>query len=141
MKMYEYLIGSLVFVGIWIILCLIRKDLYKEMLFCSFLCAPLGLTDAIFIPWYWNPGIILKINLFNLTFSMEGLIFSFAIGGIAAVLYQVFFKKHLKRNKEKKRKVRNRFCILIVVFNLLFILDISIVYTKIIFIGYFMYVV
>src|SRR3989344_3456123 len=75
MKMYEYLIGSLVFVGIWIILCLIRKDLYKEMLFCSFLCAPLGLTDAIFIPWYWNPGIILKINLFNLTFSIEGLIF------------------------------------------------------------------
>jgi hypothetical protein len=49
---------------------------------------PLGLTEPLFVPEYSNPP-----SLFNLAqrtgVDIERLIFCFAIGGIAAVLYNV----------------------------------------------------
>ena len=55
-----------------------RKDLRKEIILASLLGMPLGLSDYIFIPWYWNPHM-----LFNLKPGIESFIFAFAIGGIA----------------------------------------------------------
>ncbi len=55
--------------------------------------APFGLTEPIFVPEYWNPP-----SLFELAqqtgFDIESIIFSFAIGGIAAVLYNIILHKH-----------------------------------------------
>ena len=58
------------------------------MLWTSLSTAPLGLTEPLFVPAYWNPP-----SLFDLArttgFDIESLIFSFGIGGIGAVLYNM----------------------------------------------------
>ncbi len=58
------------------------------MLGASLCTAPLGLTEPLFVPAYWNPP-----SLFDLArttgFDIESVIFSFAIGGIGAVLYDI----------------------------------------------------
>jgi len=72
----------------WIILFLLRRDLRKEILIMSLLAMPAGLLDVFFVPNYWIP-----ITLFGLPVGIEGLIFSFEIGGIAAVLYTEITKQ------------------------------------------------
>jgi hypothetical protein len=58
------------------------------MLWASVMTAPLGLTEPIFVPAYWNPP-----SLFDLAqrtgFDLESLIFSFAIGGVGVSLYKM----------------------------------------------------
>ena len=75
----------------------------------SLFTMPFGLTEPLFVPEYWNPP-----SLFNLAsttgFDIESLIFSFAIGGIGAVLYESFFKiKHEKMSKKEMQSKRHRF--------------------------------
>ena len=57
--------------------------------------APFGLTEPFFVPEYWNPP-----SLFELAqrtgFDIESVIFSFAIGGIAAVLYNIILHKRVE---------------------------------------------
>ena len=56
---------------------------------------PVGLTQPLFVPEYWNPP-----SLFELArttgFDIESIIFSFAIGGIGAVLYNGLMRKRLE---------------------------------------------
>ena len=60
----------------------------KAMMWASLITAPLSLTEPLFVPDYWNPP-----SLFDLArrsgFDIESVIFSFAIGGIGAVLYNL----------------------------------------------------
>jgi len=131
-KMYEYLIGNLFFVAFWFILYFIRKDLRKEMIFASLLCMPLGLSEVFFIPHYWNPH-----RLFNLNPAIESLLFCFTVGGIAAVLYEVVLKKHLKKAREKRIKTKRHFYALagVLIFSLIsfsFIFKMDLIYTAII---------
>ena len=66
----------------------------QVMIWASLLTAPLGLTEPLFVPLYWNPP-----SLFDLArstgFDIESLIFSFAIGGIGAVLYNLLTGREL----------------------------------------------
>src|SRR3989344_2960447 len=90
---YAWLIWSLLLVGIWLVIYLFLKDKGKrrEMLMVSLLTSLTGLTEPLFVPAYWNPP-----SLFNLAartgFDIESLIFSFAAGGIVAVLYELIFR-------------------------------------------------
>lgn len=107
--MHEWLIFSLALLGIWLIIFLIKSLVRKEMLWVSLFTMPLGLTEPIFVPAYWNPP-----SLFNLAaqtgFDVESLIFSFAIGGIASVLYEAIFKaKHLRMTTKEMHNRRHRF--------------------------------
>ena len=93
---------------IWIILFAFKSDLRKEMTLASIFTMSFGLTEPLFVPKYWNPD-----TLFNLAkttgFDIESLIFSFAIGGIGAVLYEIFFKlKHIKISKHEMHMARHR---------------------------------
>jgi len=109
--MYEYLIGSLIFLFFWCILYFIRKDLRKTMLLCSFSFAPLAfLCDLYCISWYWNPR-----TLFNSDFSIESFISGFAFGGIAAAIYKVAFKMRLRKVKENATRKQTLIFIAIVV--------------------------
>jgi hypothetical protein len=66
----------------WAALYLRRADLRKMMLTMSALATPLALFDLIFVPSYWKP-----VTLFHVPIGIEGFLYSFCIGGIAAVLY------------------------------------------------------
>ncbi len=116
---YVWFIWSLLLLIIWYAIFLWRRDLRREMLWASIWTAPLGLTEPLFVPEYWNPP-----SLFNLAertgFDIESLIFSFAIGGLVAVLYEIFFKtKHLKLGREERLHRRHRFHVLTLVSPLL----------------------
>ncbi len=64
------------------------------MLRVSLVTSLLGLSEPIFVPRYWNPP-----SLFHLAqrtgFDLESLIFCFAIGGIGAVIYNIFAHREL----------------------------------------------
>jgi hypothetical protein len=68
----------------------------KAMLWASLFTMPLGLTEPLFVPAYWNPP-----SLFDLAqrtgFDIESVIFSFAIGGIGAVLYNFVTRREFVR--------------------------------------------
>ncbi|MDH7911965.1 lycopene cyclase domain-containing protein [Winogradskyella sp. SYSU M77433] len=74
----------------------------------SLITMPFGLTEPLFVPEYWMPP-----SLFDLAektgFDIESLIFSFAIGGIGVVLYNLIFKQSLvKVNQTERNQRRHR---------------------------------
>ena len=80
----------IIFLAIWGVIFLFHKNLRSEILIVSFWTMPLGLTEPLFVPLYWNPP-----SLFNLAqrtgFDIESLIFCFSIGGVGSVLYRLIF--------------------------------------------------
>ena len=105
---YVWFIWSLLILAIWFVVLILNKPLRKEMLWASFGTAPLGLAEPLFVPDYWNPP-----SLFDLArrtgFDIESIIFSFAVGGLAAILYETIFKvKHARMAEEDRRHKRHR---------------------------------
>ena len=103
-KMNEWLMFSLLTLGVWLIVFIARPDLRKEMWWVSIISAPLGLTQILFVPEYWNPP-----SLFNLTqtygFDIESIIWVFSIAGLASVTYELIFKPQHKKSKKKLSKI------------------------------------
>jgi len=91
---YAWLIWSSAFLVPWAVVYLAFAEHRKERRWASFVMAPFGLTEPLFVPEYWNPP-----SLFELAqrtgFDIESIIFSFAIGGIGAVLYNSLMHKGL----------------------------------------------
>src|SRR3990170_4850098 len=107
--MHEWLTFSLILLGIWFVIFLVRPFVRREMFWVSLFTMPIGLTEPLFVPAYWNPP-----SLFDFAaktgFDLESLIFSFAIGGIVAVLYEAIFKvKHLRMTEKEMHSRRHRF--------------------------------
>lgn len=61
------------------------------MLAVSLWTSLLGFTEPIFVPEYWAPPSLFDLA-FLTGFDIESLIFSFAIGGIAVILYEIIFR-------------------------------------------------
>ncbi len=103
--MNPWLVFSLILLGIWLVIFIFKRGLRKEMILVSLLTMPFGLTEPLFVPKYWNPPSLFDLAA-NIGFDIESLIFSFAIGGIGAVLYELIFgARHQKiDNKEMHRK-------------------------------------
>ncbi len=91
---YAWLIGSLSGLAIWCLIYAGHRRLRRQMLWASLWTAPLGLTEKLFVPAYWDPP-----SLFDLTkktgFDLESILFAFAIGGVASVLYELVFQARL----------------------------------------------
>lgn len=88
---YAYLVGSLGFLLIWLVVWLgVRTGSpgRLQMLRVSAVTGLFGLTEPFFVPDYWNPP-----TLFDLAgktgFDIEAILFSFAVGGIATAIYGV----------------------------------------------------
>lgn len=85
---YVWLAWSVAFLLPWVTLYLAFPRHRKSMFWASLFTAPFGLTEPLFVPEYWNPP-----GLFDLAqrtgLDIESLIFTFAIGGVAATLYSV----------------------------------------------------
>lgn len=90
-------------IAIWfaIYVFLGSKSARKKMLVVSLWTSLLGLTEPLFVPAYWSPP-----SLFNLAtktgFDVESLIFSFGIGGIVIVLYDILFRTRYVSVTEKE---------------------------------------
>ena len=88
---YVWFIWSLIILGVWMVIYLIKKDYRKKMLKMSWITMPFGLTEPLFVPEYWSPPSLFDLAE-NTGFDIESLIFSFAIGGIGTVIYNLIFK-------------------------------------------------
>ena len=83
-----WLVWSSAFLVPWLATFVAFPHYRQPMVWASICTAPLGLTEPLFVPAYWCPPSLL--NLARTTgFDIESLIFSFAIGGIGAVLYDI----------------------------------------------------
>lgn len=93
---YVWLIWSLILLLLWYIIYTVKKEARSVMLKMSLITMPFGLTEPLFVPEYWIPP-----SLFDLAkktgFDIESLIFSFSIGGIGAVLYNLIFSQSLEQ--------------------------------------------
>lgn len=111
---YAYFTGILFLGLIWILIYLLRKDLRHEMIFGGVLGLPLGFTEAILVPDYWNPP-----SLFNFIsqygFGIESFLFAFFIGGLASIMYEFF-------NKRKTFKIKSDYRLHILPYGLMIIL-------------------
>lgn len=89
---YAWLIWSVAFLCPWVVLHVVAPEHRAVMWKASLFMAPFGLTEPLFVPEYWNPP-----SLFGLAqrtgFDVESIIFSFAIGGIGAVLYNLVMRR------------------------------------------------
>ncbi len=106
---YAWTAWSLAFLIPWGTLYGFLPAQRKPMLWASLFTAPFGLTEPIFVPSYWNPP-----SLFGLArttgFDLESLVFSFGIGGVAAVLYNAITRRRLEViHADHRRGPRHRF--------------------------------
>ncbi len=99
---YVWLIWSSAFLLPWIVLYAAFPAHRRAMWWASVFMAPFGLTEPLFVPAYWNPP-----SLFELAqrtgFDIESIIFSFAIGGIGGVLYNIVTRKRLEPLRPEER--------------------------------------
>ena len=100
---YVWLVWSSAFLLPWVLLYALFPQHRVAMWWASVFMAPFGLTEPMFVPEYWNPP-----SLFELAqrtgFDLESIIFSFAIGGIAAVLYNILARKRQEPLRPKERR-------------------------------------
>ncbi len=105
---YTWLLWSSAFLLSWLAVYVAAKPFRHKLLQVSLATAPLGFTEPLFVPGYWNPP-----SLFELAqrtgFDLESLIFSFAIGGLGSAFYDVLARRelravsHARRNSRKHR--------------------------------------
>ena len=91
---HVWLVWSTAFLVPWALLYWRFPAHRAPMRWASLLTMPFGLTEPLFVPEYWAPP-----SLFDLAartgFDIESLIFSFAIGGVGAVLVNVLTRRTL----------------------------------------------
>ncbi len=91
---YVWLIWSSAFLLPWIVLYGAFPAHRRTMWWASIFMALFGLTEPLFVPEYWNPPSLFELAA-RTGFDIESVVFSFAIGGIAAVLYIAITRRSL----------------------------------------------
>lgn len=100
--MYAYLLFSLTLIVIWCCFFIIRKDLRHKLFITGLLGGIAGLLAEIwYFKDYWHPPTILG----NSKISLEDFLFGFAITGISACIYDVFFKKKSVKDGKNHKKL------------------------------------
>ena len=99
---YVWLVWSSASLVPWLVAYAVFPHQRKVMLLASLFTMPFGLTEPLFVPAYWNPP-----SLFDLAqttgFDIESLIFTFGIGGVGAVLYNVAVGRQLAAVTDTER--------------------------------------
>ncbi len=109
MENYAYIIFTLGLAAIWIILWKLNPDSRKEIMKVSFWTMFWGLTGPFYVPEYWNPSTIFDLAK-RTGFCIEDFLFSFFIGGIVSVFYEIIFQaKHSELPATERLSQKHRF--------------------------------
>ncbi len=85
---FPYLVFSAITALVWGLFYALRPDLRPKIWFSSLVACVLGVTEICFVPAYWEPAFP-RIQLFRDQLYLESLLFSFFLGGVASVFYEV----------------------------------------------------
>ncbi len=83
---YVWLAWAAAFLVPWAALYTVFPMHRASMRWASLYTMPFGLTEPLFVPRYWNPPSLFDVAQ-RTGFDVESLIFTFGVGGVAAVLY------------------------------------------------------
>lgn len=98
-----YFVGSVILGLVYLLIYIKRVDLRHEMLFGGTLLLPFAFTAPFFIPEYWNPPYLLGV-IPPFKIGVEDILFSFFVGGIASVIYEVLTRRKEVRMRKKQNK-------------------------------------
>jgi hypothetical protein len=104
-----YLCSNVISFVVWAFLYYRRPDLRKLIVVSSLCALPLALFDLVYVPLYWKPT-----TLFNVPIGIEGFLFSFSVGGMAAALYPHISKRTPKHFNKSQISVKLRLAALLV---------------------------
>jgi len=112
---YAYFFGCLMFLVVWLLFFILRKDLRKEIIFGSLLALPFGLSECLWVPEYWNPP-----SLFNLIskygVGIESFLFFFLCGGVATVVYEIIVRKKVVKMGSECKYLFGPYILIILIF-------------------------
>jgi hypothetical protein len=81
-RMPPYFALAVMWVSAWLIFFIFRKQERQKMLTMSLAVLPFAFFDYYSQPSYWHPQ-----TLFSMPVGIEGILFGFSFGGVAAVIY------------------------------------------------------
>jgi Lycopene cyclase len=106
---YVWFFWASAFLVPWTLLYIARPAMRRQMIEVSAATSLLGLTEPLFVPEYWNPPTLFELAQ-RTGFDIESLIFCFAIGGIATVLYNGLARQGLvPMQKAEQLLTRHRY--------------------------------
>ena len=95
---YSYFSGAIIFLTAWLILFLWQRRYHAEMLSGTLLSTPFAFTAFLFIPQYWTPPSLWNLDA-RYGIGVEDFLWSAAVGGIASVASEIFFRGQLVRSR------------------------------------------
>ena len=120
---YAYLMGTGIMFIVWAFFFILRKDLRRPMIWSGLFyiaILTIGFFILLFIsndpaqtitPGYWTPHTLLDLGQKTGGYAIEDALFMFFAGGIAAALYEFFFK--IKITARKVGNFKRRYALLI----------------------------
>jgi hypothetical protein len=113
----QYVVGVIILGFVWLPFYLLRKDLRKDMVWSGLyylvilslgfvlikLVAPNMPPEQTIVPGYWDPDTLFNLGRITGGYAIEDAVYIFFTGGIAAAVYETFFRKKLGRRHVKHR--------------------------------------
>jgi hypothetical protein len=91
---YSYAVGAVLYAAAWGVFFFLNRRFRNQMLLGSMLSAPFALSGFLFMPLYWHPPSLFDLDV-KLGIGIEDILWSAAVGGIAAVTGEVLFRERL----------------------------------------------
>ncbi len=114
---HTYLFLSLPFLIVWLALYLAKRSTRREQVIFSCAGAIIGpLSEILYFRDYWFPKSIFPVYLGDFPFMAEDVLFGFAIGGIGAVIFEVFFRTKLRKLTGRSKNLTKSWSILFIFF-------------------------
>ncbi len=92
--MYEFLIWTALLGVVWFIAYVSQPALRKKIWWSSWIAFPFGIGELYFIPSYWTPQTLFDLGM-RYRIDIESFALMFFMGGIAAFVYEGFFKQRV----------------------------------------------
>ncbi|HEX8817028.1 MAG TPA: lycopene cyclase domain-containing protein [Terriglobales bacterium] len=113
---YSYLVGVAIFWLAWVICFILAHNYRREMRWGTLIASPMALTSVLFVPQYWTPPSLFNLDQ-HIRVGIEDFLWAAAVGGIAAVVGEIFLREKLAvLRKTRHKRHYAPFALLVVVF-------------------------
>ena len=100
---YSSLVGVVIFWAGWCVCAALGKAYRSEMRWGTLIAAPFALTSLLFVPQYWQPPSLFDLDQ-KIRVGIEDFLWAAAVGGIAAIIGEIFLKERLGAVRKSRHK-------------------------------------